>query len=119
MISSQVLDTTLDGGGSVAPALRQMISHTSKASAMTTRGGTTRAAMPLAAAMIRVRSAPRLAIASGKIVAIRGEGGAAVSVLNIGMFILGSLRWVLAGRPATWQAGTRLIDRRLTEASGG
>src|ERR1700724_3121283 len=100
MISSQVLDTTLEGGGSVAPALRQMISHTSKASAMTTSGGTTPAARRWAAAMMRDRSV-RLATASGKIVAIGGEGAAAMaSVLSTGMFILGSIQWGMAG--AAW-----------------
>jgi hypothetical protein len=43
---------TRDGGGSVAPCLRQSSSHTSPISAMTMIGGTTRAAMsrPIAAA---------------------------------------------------------------------
>jgi hypothetical protein len=60
---------------------------------ITTSGGTTRAAMALAAAARRDRSVPRLAGASGRIVAVGGDGSAArVSVLSTGMFILGWLR---------------------------
>ena len=56
-ISSQVSLSTRDGGGSVAPALRHSSSQTSRMSAITTSGGTTRAAT----ADARARSARRRA----------------------------------------------------------
>src|SRR4051812_4997119 len=96
---------TFEGGGSVAPALRQSSSQISNRSASTTAGGTTFTATALRRAASLLRSA-LFGSASATTLAGVGDGvrGTALSVLIIGMVIgirlrLGSGRSARAGGP--------------------
>src|SRR5215204_2617546 len=85
-ISSQVSFSTLEGGGSVAPALRQSSSHTRRPIASTTTGGTTLTETALARASARVANGVFLGAIASTLAGVVGKL-TAVSVLRTGMFI--------------------------------
>src|ERR1700716_674415 len=131
---------TLEGGGRVAPALRHTSSQTNRASAITTTGGTRRAAISRDQPSIRFARGGPCGGASGSTVAVLAAvlAGAAItgSVLTRGVFIpwlsalpvkSGRHVWrpqvsrMFLSRPGIPSAGTcaqahtstRLIDRLL------
>src|SRR5262245_2963650 len=121
-MSSQVSLRTLDGGGSVAPALRHSSSQINRTSAMTTTGGTTRTEIAWARAASRVESGERRGGSATIVAAVVVGSADTVSDLRTGMFIGVRLRieWAgrAAGRPVIRQTSTRLIDRLLRYAPG-
>src|SRR5262249_6208678 len=121
-ISSQVSLRTFDGGGSVAPALRQSSSQTIRISVRTTIGGTIRTEIASERAASRIASGARRGV-SARVVALVEVGSAdMVSDLRTGMFI--GVRLRIDGRAALCeqavirQTSTRLIDRLLRYAPG-
>ena len=93
-ISSQVSLRTRDGGGSVAPALRHSSSQIASSSAITTIGGTTRAATLDAYPSTRSMIGGRFGVPSVSTFApMRVEGsGTAVSDFLRGIFIKDAFR---------------------------
>src|SRR2546421_436518 len=85
-INSQVSRMTREGGGRVAPCLRQRISHTASTSAMTTTGGMTRAATAALCASRRSARGGRFGAPSERIfafpVARASCAGSAIAISN-------------------------------------
>src|SRR5258708_11824942 len=105
-MSSQVSLMTLEGGGRVAPALRHTSSHTNRASAITTTGGTRRAAISRDQPSIRFARGGPCGGASGSTVAVMAAGlpGPAItgSVLTQGKFIALLFAFpIKSGRPSS------------------
>src|SRR3982074_2025166 len=108
---------TLEGGGRVAPALRHTSSQTNRASAITTTGGTRRAAISRDTTSIRFARGGTRGGASGSTVAVMAAvlAGSAItgSVLTRGMFIA----WLSA---SSVTSGSHLdaLDRQALEVGG-
>src|SRR5215211_2946888 len=121
MISSQVSRTTAEGGGNVAPDFRHRSSHTRRAAARTTNGGTTRDAM-LPITVPRRSASGRFGVLSGSTRAVAtGDAVRALSNFVISM----AMSTALLFRRANALRGHSLsasdldaLDREALQVSG-
>src|ERR1041385_2351116 len=107
-INSQVSLSTREGGGSVAPCFRQRTSQTTSTSAMTTSGGTMRAATAFAQVVIRSPNRERFGVSvSTFALTFRAGRGTAVSDFFTGM-VMRSADFCALDRQAL-QVGDRIF----------